>query len=249
MKERDMLIAGFQKTSLIDFPGKVACTIFTSGCNLRCCYCHNASLVLDNKKEAVISNQAFFDFLKKRKGILDGVCISGGEPLLQKDLASFVGKIKELGYLVKLDSNGCFPKALKQLVNKGLIDYVAMDIKNSPDHYHRVIGDVNLDLDKINESLEFLIRGDLPFELRTTAIKGIHTAADFSDIAKWIKGAKAYYIQNYSNSFDTIGLRQNGESHYESFTKADLEGFLKIVQKELPAAKIRSVNKVPKISL
>ena len=151
---RGTLIAGLQKTTTIDFPGKLACTVFTRGCNFRCPYCHNSTLVLDEKNKDDISKDEFIAFLKKRKGVLDGVCISGGEPLMHENLIDLIIKIKEMGYLVKLDTNGSFPKKLRDLISKGLIDYVAMDIKNSPENYVKAIGLNYVDIKNINARIE-----------------------------------------------------------------------------------------------
>ena len=152
-----MIINGFQKLTLLDYPGKVACTIFTAGCNLRCPFCHNASLVTHIDSETTFSTEEVLDYLKKRQGSLEGVCITGGEPLLQPDIKEFISEIKNLGYSVKLDTNGTFPEKLKELVNEGLVDYVAMDIKNSKAKYEETAGINNLDLSKIEESVDFLI--------------------------------------------------------------------------------------------
>ena len=154
-----MKIQGLQKLTLLDFPERVACTVFTAGCNFRCPFCHNASLVVDIPKEAEISEEAFFEFLKKRQGVLEGVCVSGGEPLLQPDIERFIGRIKELGYAVKLDTNGSFPDRLKMLVEKRLIDYVAMDIKNSPETYAVTAGLETLDIVSVEKSVAYLKEG------------------------------------------------------------------------------------------
>lgn len=199
-----MLILGLQKTTLVDFPRKVACTIFTGGCNLRCPFCHNSSLVLADKFPSSISEDEIFAFLKKRKGILDGVCITGGEPLIQPDIAKFISKIKDMGYLVKLDTNGCYPNKLKELVNQNLIDYVAMDIKNSPKRYAETVGIKDFDITPILDSVEFLLKGTVPFEFRTTIVKEFHDENSIIDIAKWIKGAPHYYLQDFVDSGDLL---------------------------------------------
>ena len=168
-----MFISGLQKLTLLDFPQVVSCIVFTHGCNFRCPFCHNSSLV-DGEFKEEISTEEIFDFLKKRKGILDGVVITGGEPLIQKDIRGFVEKLKEMGYLVKLDTNGTNPKMLKELVEAKLIDYVAMDIKNSSEEYEKATGVTGL-MDKVTESKDFLLKGTVPYEFRTTIVKGIHT--------------------------------------------------------------------------
>lgn len=200
-----MIINGFQKLTLLDYPGRVACTIFTAGCNFRCPFCHNASLVTHIDKDNIISTEEVLDYLKKRQGILEGVCITGGEPLLQPDIKEFIGEIKKLGYAVKLDTNGSFPEKLKELVNEGLVDYVAMDIKNSKAKYKATAGISDLDLSKIEESVEFLINGNLDFEFRTTIVNEFHTIDDIQDIVVWIKGTHKYFLQNFVDSGDLIG--------------------------------------------
>ena len=181
-----MRIQGLQKLTLLDFPEKVACTVFAAGCNLRCPFCHNASLVVNIPKEAEISEETFFSFLKKRQGVLDGVCVSGGEPLLQSDIETFIGKIKELGFLVKLDTNGTFPEKMKQLIERGLVDYVAMDIKNSLETYTITCGVEQLDLEKIKESVSYLKEGHVPYEFRTTVTKNFHSIEEFESIGQWL---------------------------------------------------------------
>lgn len=200
-----MIINGFQKLTLLDYPGRVACTIFTAGCNFRCPFCHNASLVTHIDKDNIISTEEVLDYLKKRQGILEGVCITGGEPLLQPDIKEFIGEIKKLGYAVKLDTNGSFPEKLKELVNEGLVDYVAMDIKNSKAKYKATACISDLDLSKIEESVDFLINGNLDFEFRTTIVNEFHTIDDIQDIVVWIKGTHKYFLQNFVDSGDLIG--------------------------------------------
>lgn len=204
-----MIINGFQKLTLLDYPGRVACTIFTAGCNMRCPFCHNASLVTHIDSENTFSVDEVLDYLKKRQGILEGVCITGGEPLLQPDIKEFIAEIKKLGYSVKLDTNGTFPEKLKELVNEGLVDYVAMDIKNSKAKYKETAGINNLDLSKIEESVDFLINSNIDFEFRTTIVNEFHTVEDIQDIVVWIKGAHKYFLQNFVDSGDLIGQDLN----------------------------------------
>ena len=189
-----MLISGLQKLTLLDFPGKVACTVFTGGCNFRCPFCHNASLVLPERMAHDSSEEMVFNFLKKRQGILDGVAITGGEPLIHKDIDVFMGKIKDMGYKIKLDHNGSFPDRLMALVKAGLVDRVAMDIKNSPELYEKTAG-VKLNMKDIERSKDFLLEGNVDYEFRTTAVKGLHTPESIKEAAKWIVGAKEYYLQ------------------------------------------------------
>ena len=199
-----MQINGFQKLTLLDYPGKVACTLFTAGCNLRCPFCHNASLVINPDMSAGIDTAEILDYLKKRQGILEGVCISGGEPLLQPDIKDFIKEIKELGYSVKLDTNGCFPDKLKDLVNSGLVDYVAMDIKNSKEKYANTVGVTNFDIAPIEESVEFLKEGHVDYEFRTTVVKELHNVEDAQDIGVWLKGATRCFVQNFVDSGEII---------------------------------------------
>ena len=200
-----MIINGFQKLTLLDYPGKVACTIFTAGCNMRCPFCHNASLVTHIDSENTFNTDEILSYLEKRQGILEGVCITGGEPLLQPDIKEFIAEIKKLGYSVKLDTNGTFPEKLKDLVNNGLVDYVAMDIKNSKAKYKETAGIENLDLSKIEESVEFLINSKLDFEFRTTIVNEFHTVDDIQDIVVWLRGTHKYFLQNFVDSGDLIG--------------------------------------------
>ena len=191
-----MLIQGLQKLTLLDFPGHVACTVFLGGCDFRCPFCHNSSLIAGG--EAVMDDEELLEFLKKRQGLLDGVAFTGGEPLLRRDLAPLLEKIHALGFAVKMDTNGNHPDVLKALVGKGLIDYVAMDIKNAPEKYAVTIGLETFDTSAVEESLAFLKTGVVDYELRTTAVAEYHTDEDFHAMGKWIAGAKRYFIQCYT---------------------------------------------------
>jgi pyruvate formate lyase activating enzyme len=193
-----MYIGGLQKTSLIDYPDKISCILFTIGCNLRCPYCHNSDLVIDVNETPSISNNYFFDFLSSRRDFLDAVVITGGEPLLQRDIVLFIEKIKSLGFFVKLDTNGTFPHVLKELINNKLVDYIAMDIKTSTDKYEQACG-AKVDMEKIEESIETIMNYGGDYEFRTTALPEMQTPDDFIKIGKWLRGAKRYYIQNCSN--------------------------------------------------
>ena len=196
------MISGLQKMTLLDYPGKVACTIFTQGCNFRCPFCHNSDL-LGQEGPETIEVETLLAFLKKRVGLLDAVCITGGEPTLQAGLEDLIVKIKELGYLVKLDTNGSRPEVLKSLVEKKLLDYVAMDIKNSPAKYGSTAGVPNMHLDKIEESIKYLLEGNVAYEFRTTVMDELHEPEDFEAIGKWLRSldpdrkAAAYFIQPY----------------------------------------------------
>ena len=198
-----MQINGFQKLTLLDFPGKVACIVFTPGCNFRCPFCHNASLVTHIDGER-IEEEEILSYLKKRQGLLDGVVVTGGEPTLQGDLADFLGKVKALGYAVKLDTNGTSPEKLKTLVEKGLVDYVAMDIKNTAAKYPVTAGCGSAVLGKVEESFDFLLADTVDYEFRTTVTAELHTPQDIGDIAKRIKGAKRYFLQNFIDSGDIV---------------------------------------------
>lgn len=199
-----MVFNGFQKLTLLDYPGKVACILFLSGCNLRCPFCHNASLVTHIDNEYTFDEGEVISYLKKRQGILEGVVITGGEPLLRDNLDDFLKKVKELGYCVKLDTNGFFPKKMIALIENGLVDYVAMDIKNSLEKYPVTTGVENLDIEPLKRSINYLISGKIDYEFRTTVVNQFHTEADIENIGKMISGAKKYYLQNFVDSGDII---------------------------------------------
>lgn len=200
-----MLLCGLQKTTLLDFPGHVACTVFTGGCNFRCPYCQNSELVLDPAAFPKLSEDEVMTFLKRRKGILEGVCITGGEPTLQPDLPEFLRKVRELGYLVKLDTNGYRPEVLQSLMEEGLLDYVAMDVKASKEKYARTVGVSSVDLARLDRSISLLLGQDkIPYEFRTTVVKGLHDLADFEEIGKWLAGARVLFLQGYRESENVL---------------------------------------------
>lgn len=180
-----MRIAGLQKMTLLDYPGKVACTVFLQGCNFRCPFCHNSGLLEGNPPD-LMTQEEFLSFLKRRQGLLDAVCVSGGEPTLQPDLEALLSQIKALGFLVKLDTNGSRPEILKAMVSKGLVDYVAMDVKNSPDCYGETVGSKHDFLPKIEESLIFLLEQHVPYELRTTVVAELHSEASIAAMGQWL---------------------------------------------------------------
>ncbi|MBR5869040.1 MAG: anaerobic ribonucleoside-triphosphate reductase activating protein [Clostridia bacterium] len=217
-----MKLAGMQKLTLLDFPGKTACTLFTPGCNLRCPFCHNASLVTHIDPASILSPDEVLSFLKKRQGLLEGVCITGGEPLLQSDILPFMKDIKALGYAIKLDTNGTNPHLLRTVLEAGVVDYVAMDIKSSPERYSLVSG-MPVDMEAIRSSVALLIGGTTPYEFRTTVVKGLHLVDDFPSIGELIRGAGHYYIQNFVDSGDLI------QPGFTAFSKEELEEFMKIV--------------------
>lgn len=231
-----MRICGFNKTTLLDYPGKVASTIFLGGCNFRCPFCQNSVLVLHPEEQPDYAREDILAFLKKRKGILDGVCISGGEPTLAADLEEFLRQIKDLGYLIKLDTNGTRPEVVKHLAESKLIDKVAVDIKAGPDHYSRLAGVSAPAMDKVRETVDFLLHGQLDYEFRTTVVKELHTEEDFREIGQWLRGAKEYYLQAYKDSDGVLKLG------FESYTLAELQAFQKILKETISLVEIRGID-------
>ncbi len=230
-----MLLKGIQKLTLLDFPGKIACTVFTGGCNFRCPFCHNASLVVGERvrESATLPEEDFFSFLESRKGRLEGVCITGGEPTLSEGLLPFIKRIKDMGFLVKLDTNGYRPELLSEIVESGAVDYVAMDIKNSRERYAETVGLKSFDLSLIEKSINILKSGCADFEFRTTLMRELHSEADIISIGKWIAGDEKYFLQTFKDSGD---LLSEGFSAYNS---EETEHFLKLLQSSVPNAKIR----------
>lgn len=235
-----MLIGGIQKLSLLDYPGKTCCTVFTIGCNYRCPFCHNASIIQGQIQEEIqpgqtIPPEEILAFLQKRRGLLDGVCITGGEPLLQRELEDFIHEIKALGFAVKLDTNGSYPARLRQLIQSKAVDYVAMDVKNTPDNYGRTIGVSNFDVSPVNESISILLSNKVPYEFRTTVVREFHTGEDLIAIARWVRGAEHYYLQSYVDSKDVLmpGL--------SSYTKEEMQAFLELVRPILPSSELRGI--------
>lgn len=198
-----MKICGLTKTTLLDYPGKVAATVFLGGCNFRCPFCHNGDLVLYSQKMPVYEMDEIMAFFQKRKNVLEGVCISGGEPTLYDDLPKFITDIKNMGYLVKLDTNGTNLQMMTELVDEKLVDYIAMDIKASPNLYEKVCNSL-VDMESIQASVNFLLEGKIPYEFRTTMVKEFHTMKEMDEIGQWIKGAKSYYLQNYQETDKNI---------------------------------------------
>ena len=229
-----MNIQGYQKLTLLDFPGKTAATVFCGGCNLRCPFCHNASLVLtpregENKEEEVLS------YLEKRKGILDGICITGGEPLLQPDLTEFMEKVKKMGFSVKLDTNGGDPERLKRVLETGLVDMVAMDVKSAPESYSAACGK-EVDVSRFLESIRILQKGSVPYEFRTTAVKGIHSEADFHSIATLLEGEEKYFLQSFVDSGNVL------KGGCSAFSPEEMKKILQIVRTKIPCAALRGVE-------
>lgn len=231
-----MQIHGLNKTTLLDYPEHVAATVFTGGCNFCCPFCHNADLVLHPGEFPTISEEEVLTFLQKRKNILSGVCITGGEPTLQPDLQEFIRKIKSMGYLVKLDTNGYRPEVLRALLEEKLLDYVAMDIKSSRDKYDTTVGNSRLDIRRIEESVMLLKEGRIPYEFRTTVVRQLHEPEDFEAIGEWIQGARAYFLQSYRDNENVI---QKG---YSAYSKEELESFVKSLQKYVTKVELRGVE-------
>lgn len=219
-----MLIAGLQKLTLLDFPGRTACTLFTYGCNFRCPFCHNSSLVRPGDAfEPEYSEDEILDFLKGRRGKLDGICITGGEPLLQKGLEEFMEKIKNEGFLIKLDTNGSFPDRLKGIMERKLCDYIAMDIKNIPEKYGLSAG-ASVDIAGVKRSVELLKNGSVDYEFRTTVVKELNDMEDFQAIALWLKGSKRYFLQKFKDSGEIL------MPGYSAYDDGDMHKILDIVK-------------------
>jgi pyruvate formate lyase activating enzyme len=217
-----MDVKGIQKLTLVDYPGKIACTLFLFGCNFRCGFCHNPELVLENGLKS-ISEEEIFSFLEKRKNQLEGVCLTGGEPLLTLE-KEFLKKIKEMGYPIKLDTNGSFPEKLKEFIDKKLIDFIAMDIKSGKEKYGETAG-AKIDLKKIEESIRLIVNSGLDYEFRTTVIQGIHSEEEIEKIGKWVYAlaggkAKKYSLQGFKNSGKFIDSKYSKEKDVsEEFLK------------------------------
>lgn len=230
-----MDFAGMQSLTLLDFPNKVACILFVRGCNFRCPFCHNASLVCGGA-ENHYPEEDILAFLKKRQGLLDGVVMSGGEPTLYPELVPFLRKIRELGYAIKLDTNGTNPGLLKQIVRENLADYVAMDIKNSPHFYSATCGIPKADIAAIEESRDFLISGETEYEFRTTVVDGLHTKESIEELACWIAGAKRYYLQAFKDSGNLLH-----PENLHVFGQEEMAKLLEIAKKYIPSAALRGI--------
>lgn len=232
-----MKVTGIQKLTLLDYPGVVACTVFTAGCNFRCPFCHNAMLVLPEQIDnECLTDDEVFGFLQKRRGVLDGVAVTGGEPLLHADMPEFLARVKELGYKIKLDTNGSNPELLSEIIKNKLVDRVAMDIKNAPEEYARTIGLESFDIAPVERSKEMLLSGEMDYEFRTTVVKGIHTKESLIGAAKWIEGAKEYYLQQFKDSGNLIlpdGLTAYDEKQMHALADA--------VRDYVPTVEVRGV--------
>ena len=228
-----MILKGLQKLTLLDYPGEIAATVFTGGCNFRCPFCHNASLVLPEKFGATLPTEEFFAFLESRKGKLRAVCVSGGEPTMQGDLREFISRIKEMGFLVKLDTNGTRPDVLYGLIEDGLLDYVAMDIKNSKERYGETVGVSDFDISPIEESIDILRKGKVPFEFRTTVVRELHCIDDITSIGEWLRGDEKFFLQTFEDSGDLIG------TGYSAYSEEEMKQFVKILKEYVPNAALR----------
>ncbi|MBQ2255724.1 MAG: anaerobic ribonucleoside-triphosphate reductase activating protein [Clostridia bacterium] len=230
-----MNIQGIQKLTLLDFPDRTACTVFTGGCNMRCPFCHNASLVLRPGENPAYFEEEIYAFLKKRQGILDGVAITGGEPLLQHGLEEFILRVRELGFAVKLDTNGSYPDRLAALIDQGLLDYIAMDVKNSREKYAQTVGIKGFDIAPIEQSIALLRTSGVPFELRTTVVRELHSAEDIEDMGVWLQGDHVHFLQGFIDSGDLI---KKGLSGYD---KNQMEDLVNVLKSYVPHAQLRGV--------
>lgn len=231
-----MNIQGLNKVTLLDYPGRVACTVFTGGCDLRCPFCHNSQLVLHPTFSPIDEEEEVFALLRRRRGIIDGVAITGGEPLLQPDIEAFISRVRELGYSVKLDTNGTHPARLAHLLEAGLVDHVAMDIKNSPERYPETVGIPGFDVTPIRESVALLVGGSTGYEFRTTVVAPLHDEESMLGIGRLIKGAGRYFLQGFADSGALIapeGLR--------AVPREEMEKFAAIVAPFVGSAELRGV--------
>lgn len=216
-----MRICGLQKLAMVDYPGKLAATVFTGGCNLRCPFCHNALLVTRLEESPALSQEEILAFLTSRSKLLDGMVLSGGEPLMQPGAADFLRQVRQLGLSIKVDTNGCYPYVLEELLSQGLVDYVAMDIKNSPEKYPLTVGIPNFDLTPVRRSIDLLRGCGIDYEFRTTVVRELHTAQDILSICQWVEGAPTYALQNFVDSGNLIstGLHSPEPVALEEFAR------------------------------
>ena len=231
-----MYICGLQKLAMVDYPGKLAATVFTGGCNLRCPFCHNALLVTRLKESPVLTEEEVLDFLSSRRGFLDGLVLSGGEPLMQPGVPEFLEKVRSLGLSVKLDTNGCYPQALEELLQRNLVDYVAMDIKNSPEKYPQTVGVPDFDITPVTESIRLLQKSGVDYEFRTTVVREFHTPEDIRAIGQWVGSAPHYYIQHFVDSGNLIS------DGLHALEKDELLALQGIAREFCPSAELRGVD-------
>lgn len=230
-----MTISGMEKLTLLDYPDNMACLIFTQGCNFRCPFCHNRNLLMDTNNDGVIDEEEVLNYLKKRKGLVEGICISGGEPLLQRDIEGFITKIKDIGVKVKLDTNGSNPNKLKELIDKGLVDYVAMDIKNDFSNYGKTSGVENINIDNIKKSIAILENSNINYEFRTTVVKELHNVTQLEHICEYIGPEAKYYIQNYRDCANVLQTGLNG------FDNEELVNITDILKSKYPNVMVRGI--------
>ena len=231
-----MKISGLQKVTLLDFPGLVACTVFTAGCNLRCPFCQNASLVLPGQAPAELETEELLAFLRKRQGLLDGVAVTGGEPLLHPELPELLGQIRDLGYKIKLDTNGTLPDRLGRVLEAGLVDRVAMDIKNSPEKYPETVGVPGFDVAPVMDSAALLMESGLAFEFRTTVVHPLHQPEDFVRIGEWLRGDEEYYLQQYTDAGEVIAPEGLG-----TWSRRAMESFSDTLRPYIPRVALRGL--------
>lgn len=238
-----MLLAGLQKLTLLDYPGKTAATLFTPGCDFRCPFCHNLELVRGEDASETrpvypsVPIEDVFSFLSKRHGLLDGICITGGEPLMQDGLEEFCARVHDEGFLIKMDTNGSYPERLRHLVESGLVDKVAMDVKNAPERYGETVGVPGIDLADIQESIDFLMSDIVPYEFRTTVVREYHSDDDLKGLARWIAGASAWFLQGFIDS-DTVLA---GKKHLHARPRAELEALLPRLREFVSATELRGI--------
>ena len=229
-----MKIYGLQKMTLLDFPGRVACTVFLGGCDFRCPFCHNYELAC-GKAEPVMEEDELYAFLEKRRGLLDGVAVTGGEPTLSRGLPDLLRRVKQMGFLTKLDTNGYHPEILKKLLGEGLADYVAMDIKNSPEKYAMTAGLEKIEMDRILESIRVLMESGTDYEFRTTVVSQLHEAQDFEEIGRMIRGAKRYFLQQFTDR-DSVPF-----GNLTAPDQAQMEAFAAVARQYVPETQLRGV--------
>ncbi len=231
-----MEIHGLQKLTLLDYPGRTACTVFTGRCNYRCPFCHNGALVLAPESQPALPEEEILRFLEKRRRLLDGVAVTGGEPTLQEDLPAFLRRVKALGYPVKLDTNGTRPEVLRALLREGLVDYVAMDIKGAPEKYAAAVGLEACNLSPVRESAALLMEGGVDFEFRTTVVEQLHDPEDFVSIGRWLAGEEKYYLQAFRDSGDLI------QPGLQGCSRERMQAMLDRLRPYVPRAALRGVD-------